>query len=163
MANYQMTPVGEVISIESMTPDNDLLHLSLDKRWPVGGVGQSLCLHVTNVFSTEGVALDSANGTVLVEAAPLTLDNVYVYPNPYKGVGANGTDCVMFAGLTRGTTVYVFTLQGRLVTKLAGVNSDGGLPWCLDNDKGESIASGIYLYTVDDGHQTRRGKLAILR
>jgi len=162
-ANYRMTPVGKVISIEAMTSDRDMLHLSLDQRWPVGAVGRSLCLYVSGVHSAEGVALDSANGTALVEATALTLDDVYVYPNPFKGVGANGTNCVMFAGLTREATIYVFTLQGRLVTKLVGVNSDGGLPWCLDNDEGESVASGIYLYTVDDGHQTRRGKLAILR
>lgn len=164
-SNYRMTPVGRVISVE--TPETSLTHgwvfLKLDGRWPVGTVGRSVTLHVTSVFSEDGVPLDSANGVVLIEAVAPNLDDVYVYPNPYKGVGANGTNCVMFAGLTREATVYVFTLQGRLVTKLAGVNSDGGLPWCLDNEKGESVASGIYLYTVDDGRQTRRGKLAILR
>ncbi len=162
-ANYRMTPVGRVVSIEATPSDKDLLQLSLDERWPVGAVGRSLCLYVSGVHSAEGVSLDSANGTALIEATALTLDDVYVYPNPYKGVGANGTDCVMFAGLTKEAAVYVFTLQGRLVTKLAGVNSDGGLPWCLENEAGESVASGVYLYTVDDGHQTRRGKLAILR
>jgi hypothetical protein len=163
IARYRMTPVGEVVSLESLTPEHTILRLSLDERWPIGAVGRSLTLHVTNVFSEEGIALDSSNGVALLEAIAPSLDDVYVYPNPYKGIGANGTNCVMFAGLTRNAKVYIFSLEGRKLKTLEGVNSAGGLSWCLDNDEGDQVASGIYLYTVTDGAQTRRGKLAVLR
>ncbi len=162
-AHYRMTPMGKVISIESLNIERTALRLVLDERWPVGAVGRSVVLHVFGVYSAEGVALDSANGMVLIEAVAPTLDDVYVYPNPYKGVGANGTNCVMFARLTRDAKVYIFTLQGRWLRTLEGVNSAGGLQWCLDNDAGDLVASGVYLYTVTDGSQTKRGKLAVLR
>lgn len=162
-ANYRMTPVGKVVSIEAVTWGRRLIRLFLDERWPVGAVGRTSYLHVTNIYSAEGVALDSVYGSATIESVAQTLDDVYIYPNPYKGVGANGTSCVMFAGLTLDATVYIFTLQGRLVNKLEGVNSAGGLPWCLDNENGDNVASGIYLYAVKDNSQTCRGKLAILR
>ncbi|MFH1010254.1 MAG: S8 family serine peptidase [bacterium] len=163
VANYQMTPVGDVISVEPLSAERSMLRLLLDERWPIGAVGRSVALHVTNVFNEDGVPLDSVNGVVLIEAVAPNLDDVYVYPNPYKGVGANGTNCVMFAGLTRNSKIYIFSLQGRKLRTLEGVNSAGGLSWCLDTDAGEQVASGIYLYTVTDASQTRRGKLAVFR
>ena len=162
-SNYRMSPMGRIISIQSLETDLSRLQLGLDERWPVGTVGRSVSLHVTDVTSAEGVALDSANGIAYIEAVALNLDDIYVYPNPYKGVGANGTNCVMFAGLTLDASVYIFTLHGRLVKKLEGVNSAGGLPWCLSDEDGNVIASGIYLYTVTDSKQTRRGKFAVMR
>jgi len=162
-SNYRMSPMGRIISIQSLEADLSRLQLGLDERWPVGAVGRSVSLHVTGVTSAEGVALDSANGIAYIEAVASNLDGIYVYPNPYKGVGANGTNCVMFAGLTSDASVYIFALHGRLVKKLEGVNSAGGLPWCLSDEDGNAVASGIYLYTVMDNKQTRRGKFAVMR
>lgn len=160
-----MSPLGQVISAVTpeMTTSFGSVFLGLDERWPIGAIGRSTILYVTGVTSEEGVPIDSANGIAYIEAVASNLDDMYVYPNPYKGVGANGTNCIMFAGLTWDATVYIFTLQGRLVKKLEGVNSAGGLPWSLCDEEGNTVASGIYLYTVKDSKQTRRGKFAVMR
>jgi hypothetical protein len=87
--------------------------------------------------------------------------DVRVYPNPWRADG-NATPMVKFDQFPDGSSIKIFTLSGRLVKKLeTNVNT---ATWDLTNSNGKSVASGLYIYLVEDGHGGKaRGKLAIVR
>jgi len=116
------------------------------------------------------------------------IDHVYVVPNPYRG-GAqwdlvpraedpSGTK-ITFHNLprTRGT-IHIFTLAGDLVRDIpfdgtppadlqygkdTVTSGQGEVAWNLISRNGQSIVSGIYLYSVDSDIGKHVGKFVIIR
>lgn len=82
---------------------------------------------------------------------------------------------MVFLNLSRNATIRIYTVDGRRVTALPpGWTADGGLTqnpgdtgqaqWALTNDRGQAVASGVYLYIITDPEgRSSRGKLAIMR
>jgi hypothetical protein len=63
------------------------------------------------------------------------------------------------------STIKICTLSGDLVQEAQhdGTQGDGTYFWNLISRNGQNVVSGIYLYTVDSGSQTCRGKFVIIR
>lgn len=96
----------------------------------------------------------------------------YVWPNPYNPVKAVG-GTLRFSCMNDQTNVMIYTVSGELVQTLnAGTstspctNGDAwGTPYCWNgrNKMGFPVATGIYLYAVQQGNQvTQRGKFLLL-
>jgi hypothetical protein len=87
--------------------------------------------------------------------------DVRVYPNPWRS-DSHAAPMVTFDQFPDGSSIKVFTLSGRLVKKL--VTNVNTATWDLTNTNGKTVASGLYIYLVEDGHGGKaRGKLAIMR
>ncbi|MDI6781398.1 MAG: T9SS type A sorting domain-containing protein [bacterium] len=91
---------------------------------------------------------------------PDNLKNVIVYPNPCitdkYGYQLN------FANLTQSSTVKIFNIAGELVKEIRANNQIE--IWKLDNDDGQRIASGIYIYLITDPVGNKKvGKLAVVK
>jgi len=84
-----------------------------------------------------------------------------VYPNPWRSDRGYPAQ-ITFDQLTGNTTIKIFTVSGHLVKTLTtGSTSES---WLLDNNSGDKVASGIYLYRVtNDQGQQAKGKLAIIK
>ncbi len=86
------------------------------------------------------------------------LDNAYCYPNPTR-MGE-----ITFAKLTKQVKVRIFNIAGELVYKDEWI-TNGEWSWrCINND-GEKVASGIYIYILQDSvsGSMKRGKLGVIR
>jgi hypothetical protein len=78
---------------------------------------------------------------------------------------------VHFINLPTGSTVRIYTSAGDLLRVLTqNPNSSGGgttgeLAWDLKNDAGNTVVSGIYLYTVHppDGRTPKKGHFVIIK
>jgi len=94
--------------------------------------------------------------------AAASFADIRVYPNPWRQ-DQHSDIGVTFDNLPGGSTVKIFTLSGHAVQTLHAV-STGVVEWNLQNDSGERVASGIYLYLIKDpaGNKTR-GKFAVIR
>ncbi|MBD3236621.1 MAG: hypothetical protein GF330_07950 [Candidatus Eisenbacteria bacterium] len=88
-----------------------------------------------------------------------TLADVFVVPNPYvenedpSRFGPLSGPLVRFFNLPSRATVRIYTSNGERVRTLehpqaASSVSGGSLAWDLENDYGEAVASGVYLYSV---------------
>ena len=89
------------------------------------------------------------------------LSSMLVYPNPWRSDKHSAVP-VVFDSLTGDSTVKIFTISGYLARSLSPTS--GKATWDLKNDSGELVASGIYLYSVTDGHGDKsQGKLAVIR
>ncbi len=155
-----------VMSVERRTADLRAVTVHLDPRHPVGSLGLPALLLLRGMTDTSGVPLDTTQGradVALLSKQTNQLSDAYVFPNPYKGTGAGGTQGVLFAALPPQATIRVFTLHGTLVRKIEHHDASGASRWDLNNEKGETVASGVYLYAIESSGRTVRGKLAILR
>jgi hypothetical protein len=139
---------------------------------------------VTSIDTTTTVNADFAESPIdssqLVYLTPSTppatnLEHVAVVPNPYKGsaewdLGPNQR-AVHFINVPSGSTVRIFTSAGDLLrvltqdpnTSVGGTT--GELAWDLKNDAGNTVVSGIYLYTVQppDGRTPKKGHFVIIK
>lgn len=94
------------------------------------------------------------------------IEKTIVYPNPFKLHG-KGHEYITFCGkkLTIGTTIKIYTVAGELVKTLY-VESDGLCQkiWHVDNNAGEKVASGIYIYIITNSAGEKcTGKIGIIR
>ena len=114
------------------------------------------------------------------EAAAFRESRVYVVPNPVTAqqmqpwlLGPTNADPtgekIEFRNLPRCmNTVRIYTVAGDLVQTLThdGTSGNGTLPWNLVSRNGQSITSGIYLYSVEpqDPRLSRFvGKFVVIR
>jgi hypothetical protein len=118
----------------------------------------------------------SASPTVTMTSTALVgdLSQVIAYPNPWRRERAVFFR-IEFLHLTMNADIKIYSLDGRLVRSLApGTLSDGGhtdnpgntgkASWGLTNDKGATVASGIYIYLITDPSGNHaRGKLGLIR
>ncbi|TKJ41182.1 hypothetical protein CEE37_05825 [candidate division LCP-89 bacterium B3_LCP] len=103
------------------------------------------------------------------------LNDVVVYPNPYKPHSGLGHTGISFGHPTDATkrltvpaTVEIYTIAGEKVRTLKEPESDGDpngiIEWDVTNDSGEDVVSGIYLYRISNpSDEEIIGKLAIIR
>ncbi len=112
-------------------------------------------------------------GIILPAGASINLENVKVYPNPYKP--NSGTiydnnpivgDGIIFSGLTQKAKVQIFNIAGELVTEFEEEDGDGIYVWDTRNKNGEKVASGVYIYFItnpDDKSKKKKGRIVIIR
>lgn len=160
------TPDPIIISTAAADSNlHNVSHLYISANTPIGAQGKIYRVTAKNLHSTSGLAIDTTRNQATLSFAQNDLDGVYVYPNPYtQGTLVDGEECVVFANLTPDVEIHILTLSGIVIKKLKATgNISGGIRWYLDNEHGETVGSGIYLYFVSGGGDTFWGKLAVAR
>ena len=133
---------------------------------PIGAFGHVYNVSVHDVYSggNPSLLIDPQRSSISIATSTMDLNNVFAYPNPYRrGDTVGGEECVMIAGVTTEATVRIFNLYGELVKKIDTGNSFGGIKWYLDNQKGEPVANGVYIFHVEGEGHTVMGKIAVSR
>jgi hypothetical protein len=82
-----------------------------------------------------------------------------VYPNPWRADRHQAP--VHFKPAPANATLKIFSVSGHHVRTLH--ESAGEITWDLQNDSGQNVASGIYLYLMTSNDGEKRGKLAVVR
>ena len=91
----------------------------------------------------------------------LNLNNVIMYPNPFK-VGEHTS--VTIDNLAQNTAVYIYSPSGYLVRSFTQNEIDGKMiKWDGTNKAGDYVASGVYIVVaaIQEG-ETNVGKLAVI-
>ena len=90
------------------------------------------------------------------------LGSIAVYPNPFRAI--LGHSSITFDNLTRSVRIRIFKINGDLVFERDIETTDGKYVWNTLNNDGKSIATGIYVYVVNNNEGTQEvktGKLVI--
>jgi hypothetical protein len=119
-------------------------------------------LKVTASRAVPGVQPESATANVTLTPilAGNSLAGLKVFPNPWRSDVHTGKN-ISFGGVSGEITVKIFTTSGHLVREVSGNNV---ATWDVKNKSGDRVASGIYLYHIEDAQGSeRKGKLAIIR
>ena len=88
------------------------------------------------------------------------LDNLLVYPNPFRP----GRDdaALKFLNLTPNSTIRIYNVAGELVSLKEDITT-GAAHWDGRNDHGRPVASGGYFYIItDDEKGIKKGKIAVI-
>tara|TARA_B100000674_G_C37854756_1_gene921778 strand:- start:7 stop:1356 length:1350 start_codon:yes stop_codon:yes gene_type:complete len=96
--------------------------------------------------------------------------NVYVSPNPFIVRSSYETDDVSiqltFNGLTDQCKIKIYTVTGEIVKEIRH-NGDGPEFWNLRNENNQEVASGLYMYTIEDltsnNNEPYIGKFVVIR
>lgn len=160
--NYTLSPIGSIENISWENSTQQTIRLKI-KNAAFGALGNPLSLQMKNIVAINGWESKQGIGDVATFTQyKENLDEVFVYPNPYKvNATLNG---VRFANLTQTAKIKVFTVNGRLVKELEEKDGDGGCFWDLHDITGAEIPSGVYLFYVEDdkGHK-KISKFAVVR
>jgi len=98
------------------------------------------------------------------------LDDITVVPNPYI-VNSNyfnespGNSLMRFTHLPKKCTISIYTVTGEFVTTILHDDDfDGSEWWDVRNGKGQEVAPGLYIYTVETpAGEKKIDKFAVVR
>ncbi|PJB30187.1 hypothetical protein CO110_01655 [Candidatus Desantisbacteria bacterium CG_4_9_14_3_um_filter_40_11] len=126
----------------------------------------------TKKWELVGGIVDTTNHTVTVEVTHLSIfrvailvrippQNIIVYPNPTK------EGWITFTRLTERVSVRIFNMAGELVygEQEHTANDKAEWTWDCKNNDGEKVASGVYIYTIQDsvsGH-IEQGRFGVIK
>ncbi len=83
-----------------------------------------------------------------------------IYPNPF--LISEGGQITFSASGTTGGEIKIYTISGKLVKELLIGSGESEVTWNVLNEEGNSITTGLYLYTVIDGEGNKKtGKIAV--
>ena len=89
------------------------------------------------------------------------LVSLIVYPNPFSP--AKGHTQIIFDRLTPDATIRIFNLSGEEVFR-EDVSWQISWPWNVENNQGETVVRGIYIYLVTNSVGEKKiGKIAVIK
>jgi hypothetical protein len=98
-------------------------------------------------FSTKGMGVQSS-----YSFAKERLNEINVFPNPYYASEAGALDsidrCVTFSNLSEKCVIHIYALSGQLIKTIIHKRRFPYEPWNLHNERGQPVASGLYLCIV---------------
>ena len=146
-SRYAVRPRGRVTEVQVDPSSADTVDLRVEGL-VLGASGQEASLAVSGLVSANGSRLSEEGATVRLTKPADDLSNVFVYPNPYRM--SKHTKPLTIAGLPGTATIRIYTPAGRLVRTLSVEGGrDGGREWNLQNERGETVSSGVYLLRVN--------------
>lgn len=161
LANYRLQPQGTVSAVQFEDTAPERVVVEIDGA-VIGATGREVSLRVVQMRGASGETLAEEGNAIRLVQPAADLDDVYVYPNPYRA-SRHGSS-VTVAGLPAEATVRIVTVQGGLVRVLRETSEDGGLEWDLRDERGQLVPSGMYLLRIESPNQSPvLKKAAIIR
>jgi len=111
----------------------------------------------------------------MIGALATTTEKVFSYPVPFRPNGPNAgsgpgqtgveADGIIFANLPQKGDISIYTLNGQLVRKIDIATNQfaiGQVRWNVKTTSGQRTASGVYIWRVVSGSNSKTGKLMII-
>lgn len=96
-----------------------------------------------------------------VPTAASDLASAHAFPVPFRP--SRGHTKITFTDLTPEADLLIYTISGELVKTINKKNATAAIDWDARNDKGEDLASGVYVFIIKSSGSTKKGKLMIIR
>lgn len=106
--------------------------------------------------------IEASAFTLIAPVTSKNLENVYCYPNP----ASKENKKVTFKGISgnKDVVLKIYTITGELVYEgIKRTNSDGKIEYELKNKDDKDLASGIYIWFLDDGRSKKKGKFGVIK
>lgn len=102
------------------------------------------------------------NGTYALGGTPnYDLSSAHPYPVPFRS--SQHSEGISFTGLSSFGSIKILTLDGQLVKTLV-FNGESSVPWDpVQSDSGDTVASDVYLYIIENDKERVVGKLMVIR
>lgn len=145
-SNYQVSPNGFVISVDTIPGDSHTAQMVLSSS-VLFGRGKNYYITVNNVYSkTSKKITDGPGNTLGFVVNADNLDAPYAFPSP---VNLNEHEEMFFGNLTWRATVKVYNMSGQLLAILEERDGNGGVDWDMIDNEGNLLKPGVYIYKVE--------------
>jgi hypothetical protein len=117
----------------------------------------------STIFPTVGIGDDPGGVCVELPRGYTLFQN---FPNPFNPSTTIAFDIPMSNGTAQSVSLAVYDLRGRCIRKLVDSELQPGthkIHWDGRNDRGQSMASGIYLYRLKAGDEMFTRKMTVLK
>ena len=155
--SYILEPVGEIISIDSMSDRSVNLIINPDK--PLRSIGREYYIGAKQITSRLGESLHP-KGSSFTFLISTYWNDMFCYPQPWK---TQESSMLTFAGVPNNATLIIRRVSGEIIATLKENNSAGGIMWDGILSDGTSIQSGVYLYSIDMGGKQQMHKFTVIR
>lgn len=166
VANYTISPEGEVFMLEIDATDSTKILIGLDPTQRLSAKGINYLLTVRNVIAADGTPITEGAGNSLgfVVTGDNPDENAYVYPNP---IAIGQRPDIYFAELPERCTIDVFRLDGKYIASIEEIDGNGGAKWDGRDINGSYISPGVYIYRItyqiNDGEETTTTKKFLVK
>ncbi len=112
------------------------------------------------VNETEGV------GFMAGPSLPTTFSLSQNYPNPFNPSTTIAFEVPVMSGSNKRVSLTIYDVRGRRIETLLDDELEPGryaIHWDGRNERGQSVASGIYLYRLRAGDETFTRKMTVLK
>ncbi|MCK5241072.1 T9SS type A sorting domain-containing protein [bacterium] len=158
---HTATPTVTLTSTNSLTATITPTYTITRTGTATPTVSSTPTITVTLTITVSSTISPTPSNTPLY-VVPNDLDNVVVYPNPYRSDIKLERE-VSFDRVPAQATIRLYDISGQLVKT---IQKDSNVPfvrWNLENESGSQVASGIYIYIITANGQKRKGKIAIVQ
>lgn len=114
---------------------------------------------LTLIFTNSEFAYIAATINIAT-SGEIDLTSIYPFPNP---VNLNATEAINFQNVPAEAEIYIFNTRGRRISVLKNQGKSAVRYWNLNNEMGEKVAAGIYMYVVQGEGLFKTGKFSLIR
>lgn len=101
--------------------------------------------------------------SIIGSIAAVGIQNLIVYPNPFKP-GIDPThQFVYFDNVPPGAKLRIFNVVGQLISEAVAPAGTYQMRWDGKNDYGQKVAPGVYLYLLEYNSEKKIGKIILVR
>jgi hypothetical protein len=162
-ASGSMIPATDIVVVPATAAIaiNEYVNFDVQISVPEGLLGQDY----TGMLDLylDGEYLEGIEITVALDRG----DAIVIYPNPYKMSEHEGGITIALGSVSGDPAVMVYDMFGVLVADLTvasgGENRDSDIQWDLKNDDGKTVASGMYIVTIDTGDKVVTRKIMVIK
>lgn len=158
---YSLKPAVDILSAYVDPVDRNTVIVNLSPENRIGSLGEIYQLRISGMLSENGTPLDNRSSAINLTSSVENLDNLRVYPNPYR-ISASDQP-LRFANLPEDCEIWIFSANGQLLRKLQQPAFAGAVEWDLQTAQQVPVASGVYVYVVRWNGQEKKGKLLIIQ
>lgn len=140
-----------------------LNHLRIYKLNETTSAWEEQSNYTLNVSSRQiSVSVNSFSIYAVMSKVASELEDVAVYPNPFKpSTAVNNT--VKIINLPSEATIRIYNIARELVYEYYHSDTGGGITWDGKNNSGEAVATGLYIYVLEDSSGGKKhGKLSVI-
>lgn len=94
------------------------------------------------------------------QSGEIDLTSIYPFPSP---VNININETINFQNVPPEADLYIFNTRGRRVSVIQNQGRSYVRSWNLNNEMGEQVAAGVYMYLVQGEGLFKTGKFSIIR
>jgi hypothetical protein len=161
---YYFTPDSTVVLTGSsglLTSAMKNLHTYLSRGWDFEDIW-FISSHLNDGYPIFRYMTDDYTAITDTENGILSAFSHHVYPNPVR----TGDVTFRANAVKPQMEISIYNVKGQLVKKstdFAMGNAESRFVWDRKNDKGQSVAPGVYLYRINAGDEVSVGKLLIIK
>jgi streptogramin lyase len=158
--------IGTERGIFVVSPDgtDSVAHFSTDNSPLIDDNVRALAIDITSGEIYAGTPSGISRFSTIFTSGKPDYSGIRVYPNPLVQTNESSPE-VTIDGLVAGSTVKVFTLNGKLVATINGTSLGSTVKWDGRDSMGHAVASGFYLVSATSPGSGDNGeaKLVIVR